>query len=101
MNKLWRWWINPEVRAKFHLTLAIMWTIAIIPIMYFGWYLLIAFLSFISLYAIIMGHISSYEANQSELISKRQIEGEFDDLDKESEKLEDLLERKKQQQKEA
>jgi hypothetical protein len=47
-----------------------------------------------SLYAIITGHFSSYEATRAEIITKKQIEGEFDDMQK-HESMEDLMERKK------
>ena len=42
-----------------------------------------------------MGHFSSYEATRAEIITKKQIEGEFDDIDTSTETMEDLLERKK------
>lgn len=94
MNKIWRWWVNPEVHAKMHLILTIFWSIMIIPTLLW-WTQSVPYLVALSIYAVIVSHFSSYEATRSEIITKKQIEGEFDDIDTENESMEDLLERKR------
>jgi hypothetical protein len=91
MTKLWRWWINPEVHAKVHLILTLFWSLMIIPTLLW-WTESVPYLVSISLYAIITGHFSSYEATRAEIITKKQIEGEFDDMH-DDERLEDVMER--------
>ena len=87
---------NPENRAKLHIYLALFWMVMIVPTLLW-WTSSVPYLVALSLYAIITGHISSSEANKAELITKKQIEGEFDDLDVGQETLEDLLERKQRE----
>jgi hypothetical protein len=89
--------MNPENRVRVHNYAAIFWTLMIPLTIALKWYNSIPFLVAISLYAIITGHISSAEANRSELITKKQIEGEFDDIRVGHESLEDLLERKEKE----
>lgn len=96
MHSLWRAWVNPETHAKLHLILAIFWLVMIIPTLLW-WTSSVPYLVAISLYAIIIGHFSSYEATRAEIITKKQIEGEFDDMG-ENEHMEDLLERKKNEE---
>ena len=87
---------NPENRAKVHIYAAIFWAIMIIPTLLW-WTNSVPYLVALSLYAIITGHISSSEANKAEIITKKQIEGEFDDIEVGQETLEDLLERKQRE----
>jgi hypothetical protein len=93
MRKLWKWWISPQIHANFHLVLTLTWIIMIVPTLLW-WTQSVPYLVFMSLYAIITGHFSSYEATRAEIITKRQIEGEFDDMQSD-EQMEDFLERKR------
>ena len=89
---LFKLWVNPEIHAKFHLFLTVFWIIMIIPTVV--WFKSsIEYLVGISVYAVITGHFSSYEATRAEIITKKQLEGEFDDL--QGEKMEEFLERKR------
>jgi hypothetical protein len=56
----------------------------------------VPYLVFMSLYAIITGHFSSYEATRAEIITKKQIEGQFDDM-RSDENMEDLMLRKRKE----
>ena len=90
--RLRKYFSNPENRARVHIWLSIFWIIMIVPTILW-WKTSIEYLVAISLYAIIMGHISSSEANKAEIITKKQIEGEFDDINTGQETLEELLDR--------
>ena len=94
MTKLNKLWQNPEFHAKFHLVMTVLWILLIIPTVLY-WKSSIIWLVFMSLYAIITGHFSSYEATRAEIITKKQIEGAFDDLETGQETVEDFIERKK------
>jgi hypothetical protein len=92
---MYKKWINPEFHAKFHLILTVVWIILIIPTILY-WTSSIEWLVFMSLYAIITGHFSSYEATRAEIVTKKQIEGEFDDL-RSDEKVEDFMDRRRKE----
>lgn len=96
MEKIRKIWINPTAHERFHLVLTVFWFIMIIPTLL--WFSeSVKYLVAISLYAIIIGHFSSYEATKAENITKKDIEGEFDDLEK-GDKMEDFIERKRKEQ---
>lgn len=86
-------WISPETHAKFHLYATVFWILMIIPTVLW-WKSSVEYLVAISVYSIIVGHFSSYEATRAEIITKKQIEGEFDDIQTGQETVEDYMERK-------
>jgi hypothetical protein len=92
--KLRRAWNNPNTHAKYHLFSTFFWGILLIPSVTI-WKESLVWVIFMSWYALVTGHFSAYEATRSEIISKREIEGDFKDL-RDGESLEDFLERKEE-----
>lgn len=66
MKKLLTKFGEPKFSARFHKWAALFWFIAAFPIMY--WFSTsIALLVFISVYAIVVGHWSGYQASAAEI----------------------------------
>jgi hypothetical protein len=70
--------MSPQTGRRIHLTLLILWTVVGIPVSY---YLRnsIAWLVFLSVYAIIVGHWSGYSAERpTEILEDEQVPGKDD-----------------------
>jgi hypothetical protein len=58
---------DPKFMSKLHGWLTIIWAFVTIPMLVLGWYQSIAFISVLSLYAIVTGHWSSWQASRVEV----------------------------------
>lgn len=58
---------DPKFMSALHGWLTIIWGFVTIPMLVLGWYQSIAFISILSLYAIVTGHWASWQASRVEV----------------------------------
>lgn len=67
LTRLWAAAAQPKFMARLHAWLTVIWALGTIPMLAFGWHESVAFISVLSLYAIVTGHWSSWQATRVEV----------------------------------
>jgi len=65
---------DPETLVWFHKWATLAWIAVTIPMIAFQWYESIAFVAALSLYALAIGHWSSWQAVRVEVLQRQQME---------------------------